>query len=1088
MSLDDDLERAIGEWLLRKESEPDLLPGTFAQCLPPSLQEPFLRELESLAAIDGMATLAPPRDLPRRYGDFRVLGELGRGAMGAVYDAEQVSTGARVALKVMHAHVAKDLHSASRFQREARTAASLRHPGIVTVFDFGETDGAWWLAMERLEGRSLQRLLAAQADARDVDHDRAVALIGDGRRLARVLADAADALAFAHRHGVVHRDVKPANLMCCDDGRIVVLDFGLATARDPDAVTLTRTGDFLGTPLYMAPEQVVGAENGKPTSDVYSLGAVLYECLCGRPPVAPGPLATVIDSILNREPVAPRRLRPDAPDELGRVAMQCLEKEPERRYATAAAMADDLRRFVDGSGVQARSSGALGRSLRRLRRRPALAASLLVVAVLLVAVVVTWRIAVGSGQVAAARQDELDVVRIEQLLGGAPERVTVFGGASLRYYTRLGLGEGIDAGVGARSPQAGQALALAESLARRHPDDLMTLRMLACAWLDVGDDDARVDAAVAALLAHPQAGSGDRMMAAVRARQQGRDAEAELLRAAATGTDAMTAFWLGFWRQDEQDHEAAIAAFTRAIDAGDLRTELRYQALLHRGWCRTCPDIADLERAKEDLLQAAALRPTYGTARLLWAALRCLEARVPADLAEPVEAVGKVLEHAEPWVHVLTARVLLGLAEGGVVQSGPVSFGADYTPIAVMPIPGAVAQALAGTALALLDGVLARAPTAFDAAFHRVSALALLARHDEALVAADLLQAGQPVARRAMLELQRARVHLAAGSTPRAFAAVRRALELDPRLLPALRFRAELCGHVGDAKGRLDALERAIAALAERRRETAVFPDAVAQWPELQLARARTLAELGRLDAARDLLRNGNFGDALAGEFSPRVRQQRSAQLVRLGAPPLADLSPLPAGSPLQWLAAGDRQTTAADATAVRMAWRRGWLPAAALRTAGERMPWLLDDLQAAGVSVPPDVQQAPLRALLANVVALAADARTATAMLERTEKLLAADEQAGEARLLRGIVLQLTGQSAAAARVLEPLVDETADDLRARYLLAVAARDSGDQALLRLALRRGRTLVDAAELDAAAMVLPLRDVVPGGALLGSDR
>jgi tRNA A-37 threonylcarbamoyl transferase component Bud32 len=355
------------------------------------LREPFLRELEELAEIDGLATLAPPRDLPRRFGDFRLLGELGRGAMGVVYDAEQVSTRQRVALKVMHAHVAKDLHSASRFQREAHTAASLQHPGIVRVLGFGETDGAAWLAMERLEGCSLQRLLAAHGVPRDVDHASARALFHDSKNLVRVLADAADALEFAHRNGVVHRDIKPANLVY-GAGRVVVLDFGLAKAFDVDAATLTRTGDFLGTPLYMAPEQAIGAENVTPQTDVYSLGAVLYECLCGRPPVPPGPLAAVIDAILNRDAVDPRRLRPGVPEQLSRIALQCLAKEPERRYATAA----DLGRRP--AALRRRQRRA--RAARRRRQpfaggacagRPAIMALLAVVCIAVLAVVISWR-------------------------------------------------------------------------------------------------------------------------------------------------------------------------------------------------------------------------------------------------------------------------------------------------------------------------------------------------------------------------------------------------------------------------------------------------------------------------------------------------------------------------------------------------------------------------------------------------------------------------------------------------------------------------------------------------------------------------
>jgi tRNA A-37 threonylcarbamoyl transferase component Bud32 len=391
--------------------------------------------------------------------------------MGSVFDAEQVSTGRRVALKVLHPHVAQDARSASRFQREARTAAALVHPGIVPVLAFGTTDGAAWLAMARVDGCSLQRLLAAVDDPRDVDHDRARALLDDPKRLARVIAETADALEFAHRRGVVHRDVKPANLMLDDEGRAVVLDFGLATACEPDAASLTRTGEFLGTPLYMAPEQAVGAENGTARSDVYALGAVLYECLCRRPPVAPGPLATVIDAILNREPLDPRRARPGVPGELARIALQCLEKEPGRRYPTAAALAADLRRFVDGSVVLARNSGLVGRTLRRLRRRPAVAVLAALLCVAVPASLAAWAFAGRADAQAAQLLRERDLARVDELLAGAPERLTVFGGASLRFYARLGLGERIDDGTSRRSPAAAQALALADALVAADPDE-----------------------------------------------------------------------------------------------------------------------------------------------------------------------------------------------------------------------------------------------------------------------------------------------------------------------------------------------------------------------------------------------------------------------------------------------------------------------------------------------------------------------------------------------------------------------------------------------------------------------------------------
>ncbi|MBL8755138.1 MAG: protein kinase [Planctomycetes bacterium] len=1071
MNHDEALDQAIGDWLVRKEAEPSLLPGAFARQLAEPLRSLFLRELEALAAIDQMTTQSPPRDLPRRFGDFRVLGELGRGAMGVVFDAEQVSSGQRVALKVMHPHVARDLQSAARFQREARTAAALQHPGIVPVLGFGETEGSSWLAMARVEGRSLQRLLAAFADPRDVDHPRARDLFSDSRRLAKSLADAADALEFAHRHNVVHRDVKPANLMCVDDGRMVVLDFGLATARDDDAPSLTRSGDLLGTPLYMAPEQARGAQNGTAASDVYSLGAVLYECLCGQPPVASGPLAGVIDAILNQDPIAPRRLRPSVPEDLARIALQCLEKEPERRYPSAAALADDLRRFVDGSSVHARRSSVLNRSLRQIRRRPGVAALAATVLLLLPMALLAWSWATASAAEAhrLRRSEGLDA--IGELLGGAPERLTAFGGASLRFYARLGLGDHL-VDRQPRSREAQQALDLADELARRHPDDLVVLRARARARLDVGDDPVATAAAVDAVLAHADATAADRVMAAVWANRNGTAAAVPVATGSPTADEW---YWRAFAAQDQQQYAAAVAYFGRALADPDLDPELRYYALLHRGWALTCPDNLDLRAAQDDLGQAAALRPRYRTAALLWAALRCLEAKTADDLGAPVAKVQETLRDAPAWVHVLTARVLLALAEGGTQLAGPVSFGAEFSPIAVLPVRAEFAAAFAGLGLQLLDGVLQPTPEAFEAGFHRVTALALVGRDADARAAADELQARHP-ARAAIVDLQRARVHLAAGRSQRARESVERALERDPSLVAAWRFAADLAGHVGDVERQIAALERAVAQLVQLAREPSVFPDAAAMLPELQLQRARILQRTGRTAEAAEVLLHAEFGSP-AERLAPRVAAQRAVLLRASGVPAASAGAARDAAEPaasLRWLDAdATNGPTVVDAS-VRAALRRGWLPAEAMARlpAEERFDAV------------PDPTKASLAQLVRHVEVLCATPEGANLLLQRAEAALAADPENGEARILRAIVLYRTQRSRQAAELLGTTLARHPDDLRSRYLLAVVARELDDPVLLREALRRGRSMASAAELDRAAAALPMRAPVAGAELL----
>lgn len=1081
---EDELDRAIGDWLLRKEDDPALLPGDFARQLPPALRSVFLHEIESLADLDVAATQAAPRDLPRRFGDFRILGEVGRGAMGAVFAAEQVSRGRRVALKVMHQHVAGEPQARSRFRREAHTAASLEHPGIVPVLDFGETDGCAWLAMAYVDGRSLQRLIAAARDPRDIDHARARQELGDPRRVAAALADVAEALAFAHDHGVVHRDVKPANLMVDAAGRFLVLDFGLATALDRDAPTLTRTGDFFGTPLYMAPEQAKGAENGTPASDVYSLGAVLYECIAGVPPVAPGPLAAVLDAILRVDVVDPRRRRAEAPEALSRIALQCLEKDPRDRYPSAAALAADLRRFARGEPVTARGSG-VARTLRRWRRRPRrLVAGVVLVAVLCLAIVFGWR----QNRVAADLQTRLDLQRVDETLARSPERVTAFGGASLRFYARLGL-VGMDGRGSGRSPVAAEALALAEAALQRAPDDLEVRRTLAIARIDVGDDAAASEKAIRSVLAHADCNAADRTMAAVWLRQQGRDDEASALRAPLASTDPDVAYWLGFWHQDEQDHVRAIDAFTRALAGTALSPERRFWALLHRGWCHTCPDVLQLQAAQDDLLQASALRPQHATPPLLVAALRCLLAESEADLAGPVTMVQKALAGAEPWLHVLAARVLLAMAEAGTVASGPLAFGAEFSPVAVLPVRPEFARAFADLALGLLDGVVARAGAETEAQLLRVTALALLGRGGDALQTAKRLRDTWPAANTAAVDLQIARVHLANGSPARALAVLGPVLALDPASIPARRLEALAAAQVGDATRQLAALDALAQRLAAKAREVCVFPDAAAMLPEVQLARVRVLQSLGRVDDARRLLRDGAFGGTLAGADSVRVLAQRRALLAATVGAEANASAPAPtiaSSSPLHWLlapaAALAEAADPADA-AVRAALWRGWLPASVQVAADPRLDPVLQRL---GHQVPGNVDAAPFAAVAGNLAALASAPGGAERVLARVEAQLAASPEHEEARLLRAVLLHRSGRDREALDFLRRGGAHVGDDLRVRYLSAVIAQSLGERDVLRTVLRRGGTTLSAKELDLAGALVPIAPRPRGAELLSA--
>jgi outer membrane protein assembly factor BamB len=314
-------------------------------------------ELEQcLSGIDFVHRAAQPGDgTPAQLGDFRILREIGRGGMGVVYEAEQVSLHRRVALKVLRFGAVADPEAMQRFQREAETVARLHHTNIVPIFAVGSEQGVHYYAMQFIEGRSL------------------AAVAGEARagleppQLAGLGLQAAEALAHAHQCGVIHRDVKPSNLLLDGDGVVWLTDFGLA--RRLDQVTLTVTGVLMGTPRYMSPEQAAGAKQPvDQRSDVYSLGATLYELATGRPVFDADTPQGVITQILNAEPIAPRLLKSGLPADLETIVLKCLAKEPARRYQTARALADDLRAFLDGRPIRARRPGLAERAGRWVRK------------------------------------------------------------------------------------------------------------------------------------------------------------------------------------------------------------------------------------------------------------------------------------------------------------------------------------------------------------------------------------------------------------------------------------------------------------------------------------------------------------------------------------------------------------------------------------------------------------------------------------------------------------------------------------------------------------------------------------------------
>ncbi len=408
---------------------------------------PTIAAMERLKArsersSNGLASLGPVQ--LERLGDFRIIREIGRGGMGIVYEAEQVSLGRRVALKVLPRQALLEERQLARFKREAQLASRLHHTNIVQVYSVGEEDGFHFYTMQHVGGVGLDRVIENLSHQHNTPCDETLqpvirSLVGEQpgerpvtqsttfyRAVARLGVQAAGALAYAHEHGTLHRDIKPSNLLLDEKGSVWIADFGLAHAAEASQVT--QAGDLTGTLRYLAPERLGGRTDER--SDIYSLGLTLYELLTLQPAYGQTGRSALIHQVSQHAPAPLRSLNATIPRDIETVVLKATARQPEHRYATAAELADDLRRFVEDRPIHARRVGPAERLWRWSKRNKPVAALSATTALLLVAVAVVA--SVGYVQTRSALQNEATQRQRAEFVAG------VAGEALDKVFARLG--------------------------------------------------------------------------------------------------------------------------------------------------------------------------------------------------------------------------------------------------------------------------------------------------------------------------------------------------------------------------------------------------------------------------------------------------------------------------------------------------------------------------------------------------------------------------------------------------------------------------------------------------------------------------
>ncbi len=851
----------------------------------------YLAPAAAPAPASTMGGLAPPGMAePRHIGRYHVRRVLGRGGMGVVYEGHDPDLDRPVAIKMVLSAAALDAEDRDRFYQEARLTAKLRHPNIVGIHEVGTHEGSPYLVMDLVPGRTLEELLGAEKVP--------------ARRVAELVMAVARALEHAHDHGIVHRDVKPQNVIIDDEGQPRLTDFGLA--RDAETHRkLTLTGHAVGTPSYMAPEQASGesAEQG-PWTDVWAVGAVLYRGLAGRPPFQGKNALAVMQRVVNEDPLPLRRIAPGVDADLETISLRCLERDPGSRYVSAREVAEELDRWLRGEPIEARRAAAPARLLRAVRRRPA------VVVAALLALALAATLAVGmTGRGGRAATSDSERAR---LAAGARSAREAFEAAVNEAAAEEAAASSADAPASReRALALGlRALAAAERERGGRPGDpeadravaRVALRLGAMAMADrrwamvdaalaeareaAPTDDAETRAAIADLAVAAAVGAA--LDEARRLLDDGEAAEALRVVEGALGArpDLAAALALrGEARARTGDLGGAVVDLERAIAAdAEQPAAWRWRGAVRRRR-------GELAEAHDDLLRAVELAPEDGGALLELGLVKLDRNETVAALTIFGRAVAADPMAGAAWAGRARARAAFGDEEGALADLGraieldPRDADARVERARLLLDRGDV-----GAAKSELDRALAVDPEHAGAYSSRARARALDGSHEDAL--ADFDRSLELAPRDADVLTRRARLRIRMGRHQDAIADYDRACEVAPEQVRPWAERALLRLEMRDGKGAFEDASRAVEldprsahalyARAEVYRRIGNVAEAVADYGRVievkpdsaaaHLGRGRILARRGNLVQAHvDLTRAVELDRGLSEAWSSRA-------------------------------------------------------------------------------------------------------------------------------------------------------------------------------------------------------------------------